>query len=65
MFIPKFLLTHSVTLATSIPNWLTLVAIVLLAIAFVYFLIGALRAKMKWEDEKEARRRFGGTAPKK
>jgi hypothetical protein len=31
----------------------------------IYFLVGWLRASYKHDQEKEAHRRFGGTAPKK
>ncbi len=65
MLFPKVIFAHELFAATVIPNWLTLVGIVVAGIAFVYFFIGWLRASIKHDEEKEAHRRFGGTAPKK
>ena len=31
----------------------------------LYFLVGAFRSHMRWEDEKELHRRYGGDAPPK
>lgn len=65
ILVPKILFAHAVTLATAVPTWLAWLGIGALGIAFVYFLVGAIRAQMKWDEEKEAPRRFGGKAPKK
>ena len=65
MLLPKFQFVHAMFLASAVPTWLDLVGIIILGIAFVYFFIGWLRASYKHDHEKEAHRRFGGTAPKK
>ena len=65
MIFPKFLFAHAAVLAFAVPEWIAGVGIFALAIVFIYFLVGAFRAQMKWEDEKEAHRRYGGSAPPK
>ncbi len=41
------------------------IAFILLASIMIYILVCAVRTKIKSDEEKEAHRRFGGTAPKK
>jgi hypothetical protein len=31
----------------------------------IYLLVGSIRSQMKWDEEKEAHRRYGGRAPRK
>lgn len=42
--------------------WLIIIPVGALA---VYFLIGAIRAHLRWEDEKELHLHHGGDAPPK
>ena len=42
--------------------WLILIPAVALA---VYFLFSAIRASMKWDEDKAAHRKYGGRAPRK
>lgn len=42
--------------------WLLIIPLAALAI---YFLVGTIRARMKWDEEKAAHRKFGGRAPRK
>jgi len=39
--------------------------IIILALAVLYFFVGAYRSQVKWEREKSDHRKHGGTAPKK
>jgi hypothetical protein len=64
MFVPKFFLVHDVMFAVVL-NWVDWCAVILLGAATVYFLIGAVRSHIRWEDEKELHRHHGGDAPPK
>ena len=48
-----------------IMKWYDYIAMTVLTPVVIWLFIGWLRASVKHEEEKEAHRRFGGTAPKK
>jgi hypothetical protein len=46
-------------------KWYDYIAMVVLAPLVIWLFIGWLRAIIRHEEEKQAHRRYGGTAPKK
>jgi membrane protein implicated in regulation of membrane protease activity len=70
ILLPKVGFVHSAVLAGAIPakldiGWLDIALMIILSLALIYLFVGWLRATIRWNEEKQAHRRYGGTAPKK
>lgn len=45
-------------------HWYDWAGLGVLAVLFIWLFLGWLKAHIKWDEEKRAHRKFGGTLPK-